>query len=230
MNTYAFIFARGGSKGLPQKNTRLLAGKPLVCHAINIAQQINIIDQVFVSTEDESIAELAMAEGATVILRPSELATDTCAEWLAWRHAIAYVIKEYGPFALFISLPPTSPLRNTKDIFNAIDKFKHGAADVCISVTKSQRNPYFNMVKTNQAGYSELVNQAEQNIYRRQDASIVFDITTVVYVSTPHYILNHDHLFAGRVVSIEIPKARAIDIDDIYDFKFAELLYDLSET
>ncbi|CEK10224.1 acylneuraminate cytidylyltransferase family protein [Legionella hackeliae] len=224
MKTYAFIFARGGSKGLPRKNVKHLAGKPLISYSIEVAKQTAMIERVFVSTDDQEIAQIAAQAGAIVIQRPSELATDTCPEWLAWRHAINFVTNEYGPFELFVSLPPTSPLRNASDVSSAIDLFKNKEADICISITKANRNPFFNMVKRNQEDYCELVNKQATDVSRRQDAIPVFDITTVVYVTTPTFVLNHSSLFEGKVIGLEVPKERAVDIDDIYDFQFAEVL------
>ncbi|RUR12113.1 cytidylyltransferase domain-containing protein [Legionella sp. km772] len=222
MKIYPFIFARGGSKGLPKKNIKLLAGKPLIQYSIEMAQKINPL--CFVSTDDEEIAEIAANLGAVIIPRPPELATDTCSEWLAWRHAIEFVQAHYGSFDLFISLPPTSPLRAMEDLTAAINSFTNNDADICISTTKASRSPFFNMIKKNPDGYCELVNSLNKTISRRQDAPEVFDITTVSYVTKPEFVLTHTNLFEGKVVSVDIPKERAVDIDDIYDFIFAETL------
>ncbi len=224
MTAHAFIFARGGSKGLPRKNVKLLAGKPLIQYSIETAQQTKEIDKIFVSTDDEEIALVASRAGANVIIRPKELASDTAPEWLAWRHAVEYVTLHFGTFNLFISLPPTSPLRSPQDISNAIELFNTKQADICISMTPANRSPFFNMVKQNLDGYVELVIKPESGIFRRQDAPTVFDITTVVYVSRPEFIKEKSNIFDGKVVSIEIPKVRAIDIDDIYDFQLAEAI------
>lgn len=224
MKSYAFIFARGGSKGLPGKNIKPLAGKPLIQYSIESAASSRLIDQVFVSTDDIDIAEVARVNDAVVIDRPDELATDISPEWLSWRHAIEWVKEHYGPFDIFVSLPATSPLRRVEDIDGAIFKLKEMKSDICISVTEASRSPYFNMVKQSEIGYVELVNKPETDVVRRQDAPKVFDITTVVYASTPDFILNNYGLFSGTVTSIDVPKERAVDIDDIYDFKFAEVL------
>lgn len=229
MITHAFIFARGGSKGLPRKNIKLLAGKPLIRYSIDTALQVPAITHIFVSTDDDEIASVAAESGAIVIHRPKELATDTCSEWLAWRHAVDYVFDHYGKFDLFVSLPPTSPLRSVQDVGNAIELFTSKRADVCISMTPANRNPYFNMVKKNQQGYLELVNQSETSFSRRQDVPQVFDITTVIYVTRPEFIRDKSNLFEGDVISIEVPKARAIDIDDIYDFMLAETIINSEE-
>jgi N,N'-diacetyl-8-epilegionaminate cytidylyltransferase len=224
MKKNIFIFARGGSKGLPRKNIRNLAGKPLIVYSIEVAQQTPSIEHIFVSTDDPEIAEIAALSGAEVIPRPVELAVDTAPEWLAWKHAIDYVNRKHGIFDIFICLPPTSPLRNVQDVTAAIHLFTIQKADVCISVTPANRNPYFNMVKRNTDGFVELVTPPESTAFRRQDAPQVFDISTVVYVAAPNFIMQKNNLFEGKVVSVEIPKVRAVDIDDIYDFLLAEAI------
>ena len=224
MRNFAFIFARGGSKGLPGKNIKPLAGKPLIQYSIDIALASDLIEQVFVSTDDQAIAQVAIEGGATLIERPAELATDQSPEWLSWRHAVEWATEHYGSFDGFVSLPATSPLRSQEDVEAAILKRQAETADICIAVTPASRSPYFNMVKYNEAGFVELVNQPEGEVSRRQDAPQVFDITTVVYATTPEFVLNNYGLFSGKVASVEVPKARAVDIDDIYDFRLAEAI------
>lgn len=224
MKNYAFIFARGGSKGLPGKNIKKLSGKPLLCYSIDIAKAAPSIDKIFVSTDDNDIALIAEENGAIVIKRPQDLAEDNTPEWLAWRHAIEWVFTHYGTFDCFISLPATSPLRSVEDVESAIFKRQQQKSDICIAITPASRSPYFNMVKRNDEGVVELVNKTESDVTRRQDAPEVFDITTVVYVSTPKFIINSYGLFSGVITSIEVPKSRAVDIDDIYDFKLTEAI------
>ena len=224
MRNFAFIFARGGSKGLPGKNIKPLAGKPLLQYSIDTALASDLIEQVFVSTDDQAIAQVAIEGGAILIERPAELATDQSPEWLSWRHAVEWATEHYGSFDGFVSLPATSPLRSQEDVEAAILKRQAETADICIAITPASRSPYFNMVKHNEAGFVELVNQPEGEVSRRQDAPKVFDITTVVYATTPQFVLNNYGLFSGKVASIEVPKARAVDIDDIYDFRLAEAI------
>jgi len=220
--SYAFVFARGGSKGLPGKNLKLLLGKPLIQYSIELALQTSGIDKVFVSTDDNDIAKVSRSLGAIVIDRPAELAQDDSPEWQAWKHAVSWVRERYGEFEEFISLPATSPLRSVKDVESAILKKSNIGADICIAITPASRSPYFNMVKASGNNLIELVNKPTNSISRRQDASEVFDITTVVYVANVEFIMNNASLFDGTVTSIEVPKHRAVDIDDIYDFNFAE--------
>ncbi len=220
---YAFIFARGGSKGLPGKNIKSLGGLPLIGHSIRVGQQTPGISKVFVSTDDEGIAEVARHLGAEVILRPDELATDTAKEWGAWQHAVQYLEARGEHFDLFVSLPATSPLRSISDVEACID-LKRTGVDVVITVTPAARSPYFNMVVRDQGGISRVVCQ-EADYHRRQDAPDVYDMTTVAYVAEPSFIMMNTKLFAGTVASVIVPRERAIDIDDALDFRMAELLY-----
>jgi len=224
---FAFIFARGGSKGLPNKNIRLLNDKPLLAYSIETAQATPEIDRVFVSTDCQDIALVATQYGAELIERPSELAQDNSPEWLAWRHAIDIVERKYGVFDTFVSLPATSPLRSVEDVSASIKKLNDTDGDICISVSPANRNPFFNMIKQDEQGYCQLVNSPNNEVKRRQDAPNVFDITTVVYTSTPTFIMDNNGLFEGKVVAVEVPKQRAVDIDDIYDFVFAQALINM---
>lgn len=222
MKVYAFIFARGGSKGLPGKNILKLGGVPLLAHSIRVAREVPGISEVFVSTDDDDIASVAAEFGATVIERPAELASDTASEWLAWRHAIEYLLTEGKPFDVFLSLPATSPLRSVDDVQKCLDALDV-EIDVVITVTPAARSPYFNMVTRDQDGTSHIVMGLGQTV-RRQDAPPVYDMTTVAYVARPTFILNQPGLFSGRVRSVIVPKERAVDIDDAYDFVVAEAL------
>ena len=223
MSIYAFIFARGNSKGLPGKNIMPLGGAPLIAHSIFVARQVEGIDKVFVSTDSSAIAEVARTYGAQVILRPDELATDTASEWLAWRHAINYLKERGDDFETFISLPATSPLRNVDDVRSCLGALDQDT-DVVVTVTPASRSPYFNMVVRDEAGNSQLVCSGD-SVHRRQDAPAVFDMTTVAYVTRPAFVLEQSRIFSGRVRSVVVPRERAVDIDDIYDFKMAEMLY-----
>lgn len=224
MITHAFIFARGGSKGLPEKNILPLVGKPLILHTIEFALKIPIFEKVFVSTDNSRIAHLAKSAGAIVINRPIELAQDDSPEWESWKHAINWTKKHYGNFQEFVSLSPTSPLRIREDVELAIQEKVNVNADVCLAITPSSHNPFFNMVKRFRNNQVEILNKPDNMIFHRQDAPEVFDITTVVYVASVEFILKSNNIFEGVVTSIVIPKERAIDIDDIHDFNFAEFL------
>jgi N-acylneuraminate cytidylyltransferase len=221
---HAFIFARGGSKGIVGKNIKPLAGRPLICYAIETAQRSPLIDRIFVSTDDHKIARIAIDLGAEVIDRPSELAADSASEWLAWQHAVAHVEMKYGKFEAFISLPATSPLRDSSDVGRALALFRDGHFDGVIGVTESKRSPWFNMVKLQSSGEVEILIKSEGGYVRRQDAPRSYDITTVVYVMRSQYVMAAKGLFDGRIGAIEVPEERAIDLDSPYDFKIADIL------
>ncbi len=222
---YAFIFARGGSKGLPRKNILPLAGKPLIAHSIETAKQVSRVSRIIVSTDDEEIAQIAKDWGAEVpFMRPKELASDNCAEHLAWVHALQAIgnTKDGGPCDIFLSLPCTAPLRSVKDVDNCIDTYITYPCDAVVTSTSAQRHPMFNMIYENTNGNISLV--MPSNIARRQDAPKIFDMTTAAYVVRPEYIFSNKPLLEGRVRHVILPRERAIDIDDALDFSFAEFL------
>ncbi|HWV40184.1 acylneuraminate cytidylyltransferase family protein [Pseudorhodoplanes sp.] len=217
----AFIFARGGSKGLPGKNLRPLAGKPLIVRAIETGLALTRVSRVVVSTDDAEIAAVAQRAGADVpFLRPAELATDAAPEWLAWQHAIREVRGRGEAVDVFVSLPPTSPLRIPADIDCAIDLKLNSDADIVITVREAERNPYFNMVRAGAGGAMALA--VEASFHRRQDAPPIYDVTTVAYVAQADFILSAMRIFDGKVRAVEVPRERAIDIDTEYDMRIAE--------
>lgn len=227
IKTYAFIFARGGSKGLKNKNLFSIGGKPLIAHSIEAAQNNKKIHKVFVSSDSNEIKDVSIEYGAEVIDRPKNLALDKTPEWLAWQHSVKYLKKKNEYFDVFLSLPSTSPLRSQLDINNLLNAFNKNV-DAIISVTPSSRNPAFNMVKIDKKGMVNLI-EKNKKVTRRQDAPKYFDITTVGYVTRPNFILSKKNLFSGKVKSIIVPKERAIDIDDLTDAYIAEFLYERSK-
>jgi CMP-N-acetylneuraminic acid synthetase len=223
MRTFAFIFARGGSKGVPGKNIKKISGKPLIAYSIEIAKEIESIEKIFVSTEDDNISAIAREYGATVIDRPPQLALDDSPEWLAWQHGVNWVREQGDKFDVFLSLPTTSPMRNKYDIQNVLDKLD-SQTDVVLTMTPASRSPWFNMVTVNRDGYASLVKQNKNKIQRRQDAPSAYDLTTVAYATRPQFILSHDSVFDGRVRSVEIPPERAFDIDTELDWDIVEYM------
>lgn len=226
MDAVAFIFARGGSKGLPGKNIRPLAGKPLIGWAIEHAQAVERVKRVIVSTDSEEIAATAREFGAEVpFIRPPELARDDSPEWLAWCHALQYLqsTEDLLPDVM-VSVPTTAPLRVPDDIERCLDEYEKGSADMVITITDAHRNPYFNMVKYHENGTVGLVIPPNTGFARRQDSPLVYDMATVAYVTNPAFVLSHSCAFDGRVRAVHVPVERAIDIDTLLDFEIAELL------
>lgn len=222
-----FVFARGGSKGVPGKNLRPLGGRPLIAHAVQTALASRHLTRVVVSTDDPAIAEAARQAGAEVpFLRPAELAQDASPEWLAWRHAIAEIERRDGrAFDAFVSVPTTSPLRAPTDIDACIERFGVGDCDVVVTVSPAHRSPYFNMVTLDPQGLARLVIPPEHAIATRQTAPKVYDMTTVCYVARPSFVMTANGLFEGRVAAVNVPAERALDIDTELDLTIAEALY-----
>ena len=222
----AVIFARGGSKGVPRKNIRLIGGKPLIAYAIETAIESDLIQRVFVSTDDREIADIATQYGAEVpFLRPKELAGDQSPEWLAWRHAIQYLRNDLKiDLDVFVSLPPTAPLRTVDDVNNCILAYLNGDADIVITASKAKRHPSFNMINLDGHGRATLVMPPPAALANRQSTPAVFDMTTVAYVADPDYVLRFDSIFSRKVSAVIVPSERAIDIDTLLDLEFAQFL------
>lgn len=224
MDIVGFIFARGGSKGLKNKNIKYISGKPLIAWSIELAKSVKEIRRLIVSTDSNEIANIAKKYGAEVpFIRPKYLSKDESPEWLAWQHALKYLEKDEGklPDAM-ISIPSTSPLREKKDIIKCLKLFSSERIDGVITITQANRNPWFNMIKLNSKGYCKIVNESGSTIYRRQDAKKVYDMTTLAYVLCPSFVLKKKSLFDGKIKAVEVPKIRSLDIDDSYDFEIAD--------
>jgi len=226
MDAVCIIFARGGSKGLPGKNVKTLAGKPLIGWSIEKALKVKRIKRVIVSTDSDEIASIAQKFGGEVpFKRPIELSEDSTPEWQAWMHALNYLKNVEGSLPdVMVSLPTTSPLRAVSDIEDCLDEYEKGEADIVVTITDSHRNPYFNMVKKGPDGTFSLVNETAQTLGNRQSTPEVFDMTTVCYVVNSNFVLSNSGIFKGRVKAVMIPPERAIDIDTEFDFQVAEAL------
>ena len=224
MSCWGFIFARGGSKGLPRKNILELNGIPLIAHSVNAALNCDQIDRVFVSTDDEQIADAAKAAGAEVpFMRPPQLAQDTSPEWLAWQHAVTEVKKRYGEFETFISLPPTAPCRTVSDVERCIAALTPDV-DIVVTVSESNQNPYFNMLKRDASGTWSKFCETDGDVVRRQDVCQAYNMTPVAYVTRPEFILASSSMWAGRMQAVVVDSLNAPDIDTKAEFALAELI------
>ncbi|MGB4114924.1 MAG: acylneuraminate cytidylyltransferase family protein [Polaromonas sp.] len=225
MTATAFIFARGGSKGVKHKNIYPVAGKPLIAHSIESALASKSVSRVVVSTDDALIADAARTCGADILERPAELAGDSTPEIMAWRHAIdSFPALFTGSRAQpFISLPATSPLRAPEDVDAALARFHSHPCDVLFGISPAHRNPYLNMVTIDECGLIKIAVSGSAAV-RRQDVPEMYDVTTCVYVGDAAYLQSCTRLMQGRVGYVIIPPERALDIDTPYDIYLAELL------
>lgn len=229
-NIVAAVFARGGSKGLPGKNLRRLGGKTLLALAIEHALAIDVIDQVFVSTDSEEIATEAIMAGAIVpFVRPESLARDNSPEWFAWRHLLDFVSQSStGTPDYLLSIPATAPLRALEDVQSCISvALGDDSLDGAICVTPSRRNPDFNMARLRPDGSllpPEHTKKANLP-FRRQDADSYYEIVPSAYVMKANYVMTADSMWAGKLGAHVVPEERSIDIDSEFDFILAEFLY-----
>jgi CMP-N-acetylneuraminic acid synthetase len=220
----ALICARGGSKGIKNKNLLKINNKSLLRITIEQAQKIKKIKKIFVSTDSIKIAKEAIKYGAIVpFMRPKKLAGCKVPEILVWKHAIDFLHKKLKikPDCI-ISLPTTSPLREISDVKLSLKKFLQKKLDILFTATKSHRNPYFNIIHKRENKIQTII---KKKIYRRQDAPKCFDLCTVCYIFKPEYILQTKNLYAGKSDFFEVSKKSSIDIDTKFDYLIAKLLY-----
>lgn len=209
---------------MPGKNLRLLGGKPLIVHTIEVAKRSRSIDRVIVSTDDPEIAEVTRANGAEVpFMRPEELARDKAPKLPVIKHVVGYLESREGYYPdIIVDLDPTSPLRTEEDIEACIRMVRDEGADNVFSVTRAHRNPYFNMVEVVD-GRVKLVKPLSRPVGSRQDAPQVFDMNASIYVWKREALMNNDSIFLEGTRVYEMPDW-ARDIDNEIDFDFVEFI------
>lgn len=224
MATIATICARGGSKGLPGKNVRAFAGKPLLAHSIEQALACPQIDGVYVSTDDDEIADVAQRFGAQVpYRRPAELATDSAPKIPAIEHLVAHLEAQGMQVDRVVDLQPTSPLRTPQDLTEALAV--SAGCDLVVSVCEVSHSPYFTAVEVAADGSLALSKPAGH--VRRQDLPTVWGLNGSIYVWQRAALRRAaEHGFwSVRVCPSVMPRERSIDIDDQLDFDMAEWLW-----
>jgi CMP-N-acetylneuraminic acid synthetase len=224
MKIFAFIFARGNSKGIKNKNIKNFLGKPLLLNTIKFAKKVKIFDKIILSSDDNQILSLGNKNKLILVKRPRKLASDNSPEWLSWKHAIRSIYEIHNFFDLMVVLPCTSPLRIKQDLQKCINAI-NSRVDVVTTIAKSNHHPSFNMVGKNNDNYIDIYSKTKKNIFRRQDAKPIFNLTNSIYVTRPNYVLSRKNMFEGRVKGIQIPQERSVDIDSIFDFVFAEEMF-----
>lgn len=221
------ICARGGSKGVKNKNSQIIGGLPLIAHSIIQAQQSGIFSKIAVSSDSQEILNIAEEFGVDYcIKRPKALASDTAGKLPAIRHCVRSVIEmsEAG-FSFAFDLDATSPLRSQKDIERAFEMIKKPEISNILSACASRRSPYFNMVKLDDEGIPSLVIDSGQSVLRRQDAPDCYDLNASIYAWKIDALLNEDlQLFNNGTRILLMPEERSLDIDTHLDFKLVEFV------
>lgn len=225
----AVIPARGGSKGLPRKNIRLLNGKPLISYTIEAALHSQLIDRVLVSTEDQEIADISRTFGAEVpFMRPEDLADDASSTIEVIKHTVNWLKENehYQP-DLICLLQCTSPLRNSKDIDGTISKLFATGMDAAVSICEAEINPYWtNVLHENKLEY--FIPEGK-SILRRQDLPKVYRLNGAVYVIKTEKFLEENTLEPDNITGYIMENINSIDIDDKIDFDLAELIIQARE-
>lgn len=225
MNYLVVIPARDGSKGLPGKNIKKIAGKPLINYTVDVARKIFKDQQIIVSTDGESIKSIVEKTGLNVpFLRPVELAMDNSTTKEVVLHALNfYQNKIQHNIDAIVLLQPTSPLREEEDIKQALEIFEqnYDELDMVVSVKKTDANPYYVLYENGEDDF--LLKSKKGSFTRRQDCPDVYEINGAIYIyKTTSFI--HKSFDDFKIKKSLMTKVNSVDIDDIIDFKLAELI------
>lgn len=227
MKILVTIAARGGSKGVKNKNIRELCGKPLIAYTIEQALKWGKASKVLVSTDSLEIAETAKKFGAEVpFLRPPNLSTDTAPKVPVIRHAWSEAEKIYGEtYDFVVDLDATAPLRMLADLEASLKTAVEKQSNMLFSVVSAHKNPYFNMVELDSAGYARLSKKLKETVTRRQDAPKVYDLNASIYVYSREFLMGDSiTVFTDKSVVHVMNELSGVDIDREVDFKFVEFL------
>jgi CMP-N-acetylneuraminic acid synthetase len=224
MKILGTICARGGSKGVKNKNIRELNGKPLIAHTVEYFKKWGKADRIICSTDSEKIADIAKQYGAEIpFMRPKELAADNAFKLHVIQHAVKFCEKQDNiKYDIIVDLDPTAPLRKLSFLNEAYKKFTEKDADNLYSVTKARKNPYFNMIELNEKGYSHLSKQSDA--VSRQTAPAVYEMNASIYIYNRDFVLKTNTLHSDKTIIYEMPAEASIDIDSELDFQFVEYL------
>ena len=219
------IPARGGSKGVKDKNIRLLLGKPLISYAIECGLSCSSIEKLVVSTDSVRIADIAKEHGAEVpFIRPAELARDDSPMMPVLAHALKACEELYSrKVEAIVLLDATSPLTTPDDLENAIKLFKSSDCDAVISAVPAKRNPYFNMVVMEDS-YARLAIESEKEMTRRQDCPPVYDLNNAIWIFSRNTILEMKSRLPKKSALFVMDEGRSVDLDSETDFKVLEVL------
>ncbi len=218
------IPARGGSKGIPRKNIRSLAGKPLIHYSIEVARQLADDSHIILSTDDEEIAEVARLTGLPVpYMRPARLATDTAGSREVILDAMDAADSMGVDYKRVVLLQPTSPLRTVDDVKRCLDLYRNDI-DMVVSVVEASCNPYYNCFETDsQTGYLH-ISKGDGNYTRRQDVPSAWEYNGAVYVINPQSIREMPLGKFPKRVPCQMPRSRSIDLDTMLDWEIAETI------
>lgn len=217
--------ARGGSKGIPGKNLKLVAGKPLIAWTIETAFAATMLDRVIVSTDSSEIAAVARRYGAeTPFIRPAELAQDDTSGVAPVLHAAQWLAENEGYHPdLIIVLQPTSPLRIPADIDRAIELACEKQADAVVSVAPVEAHPYWMKRRDHDGRITDFMN-VDQPIERRQDLPELYVLNGAIYLARREVLMERETFYTDNTFSLIMPIERSLDVDSPWDLYLADLI------
>lgn len=223
MRSLFLITARGGSKGIPHKNIKPLAGKPLICYAIDVARQFTDDENICLSTDDAAIIQTAEDYGLRVpFKRPDELASDTAGSYEVILHALNFFENKGIQYDNIVLLQPTSPFRTKEDVEGCISKYDEGC-DMVVSVKPAASNPYYDIFEEDANG-NLVISKGDGKITRRQEAPKCYEYNGAVYVINPVSLKTMHMNDFKKNRFYEMSEIHSVDLDTMLDWKYAELL------
>jgi len=219
------ICARGGSKGVPNKNKKIISGKPLIAYTIKVAKECKYIDDYIISTDDDDIIKIANTYNIPApFKRPKYLSNSKVSRIDAVIHAVKWTEENWKKnYDIIVDLSATSPLRIVKDIKSAIELLVNEKADNVFSVCPAYRNPYYNMVEEVN-GKIRRVKKLNDKITRRQDAPVVYDMNDSINVWWKDILFERRSNLNDNTKIYIMPRNRGIDIDDLFDLEIVSLM------
>lgn len=223
MKVLVVIPARGGSKGIPHKNIKTLAGKPLIQYTIDSARQIVSDEDICVSTDDQEIIKCVEDYGLKVpFVRPAELATDTAGTYEVLLHALFFYEQQGRKYDVVLLLQNTSPFRKAEQVKEALALYRDDL-DMVVSVKECSANPYYNVFEENEEGWLH-VSKGDGKITRRQDAPKVYEYNGAIYIINANSLKNMPlNSFPHRVKYV-MDDLSSIDLDTMFDWNMAEMI------
>lgn len=220
------VCARGGSKGVPNKNLAVIRGRTLVGHAVRQARLTGLFDVVGCSSDSQAILDAAAAEGADLLVRrPDAMATDEAGKLPALQHIFATAEKERGlRFDTYVDLDATSPLRTLDDVRAVVTLLETTDARSVITGAAARRSPYFSLVEERADGTVGLCKTMDPPVLRRQDAPRCFDMNAAVYAWKADAFRDGAKLFYPDTRLYEMPEDRSHDIDSPLDMEFVRFM------
>jgi CMP-N,N'-diacetyllegionaminic acid synthase len=224
MKILYIIPARGGSKGLPGKNIRLLGDKPMLAHTILAAQNASHKGTVLVSTDDRAIAAAAAKYSAEVpFMRPENLATDSASTTDVILHALDFYDQKNIQFDTIVVLQPTSPLRTSKDIDAALDLLSKEGCNAVVSVCEAEHHPLWSNTLPDNGSMKDFMREEIRGL-NRQQLPAYYRLNGAIYASAVEAFQKNKGFIHEGTFAYRMPAERSVDIDHEIDFKLAELL------